>query len=550
MTARSPARWFDDVSVSHAVSSLEAEIAVNDDEIRAGKSAPVRGDESQKLAWGVLIIALGMLVLLVVGLMLFGKRDPDHQMGVRSIISLTCIFVLLPVGLYFGTKHFYGVKSERALQRYDALEQLTARLPALKFARCAKITGPSVGRIPWLASEIDTVVECDLHGDFRGHRLALLECTYVVDMTLTTLDSSIGGFASTVMSHVQHEHIHRRSLEAVLFLDPERSLPDLFSAGKKQPLNWYFKRQLQKNEIGEVTPLAGDGRWTVTSDSTRWAQGMPLRCEELLRGRPEAIVQVLGGYVVVIPQTWNTNLPKEMPHEAAELAENLAWACDVYESLRGEPVSTPVSRMNAASSPASAPRADAAYPAAAATARTAIELSTAQTERILAPSIPAAPSRKPRSVLQVLLGVAGFLLFGIGGITLLGIMALAAKVRGAPDWPTVDGRVLSAEVKERAGPQYSASIRYQFDAAGQQYEGDKRTLTTTEWLDDRAAVEEVVARYKDQPFKVYYNPRNPSEATLEPRMPDSGVEACVSIFAGLFMVTGMGLMYVGIRRPR
>lgn len=540
VSSHAPERWFDESSAAATVESLEAEIAQIDSEVRAGRFTPERGDQTQKMVWGVMIIALGFLLILVVALALFGKRDPNHQMDARGYISLAGIFILMPVGLYFGMKHLYGVKSERAKQRYDALVQLSARIPELKHAHHAKITGPSVGRIPWLASEMDTVVECDLHGDYRGHRLALFECTYVIDTTLTTLDSSFGGMASTVMSHIDHGHIHRWSLEAVVFLDPVLALPDAFSAEKKQPLNWYFKRQLQKNEIADVKPLPGD-RWVVTSDPTQWAWSVQARPDALLQARPDTIVQVMGGHVVVITKTWNCNLPKEKPHEEAEIEQNLAWACQVYDSLRGTAAGGPAPRVATAAVTRTAPEAGAAAVSPARAQQSPAEMAPAFVR----------PPVKPRTVLQIVLGVVGFLLFGVGCLFLLGLMILNSHVSGAAQWPTVEGRVVSAKVDERSGPSYSANIKYTFEVGGKRYEGDKRTLVATEWLDDRAEIDGAVAKYKvGEAVKVYHHPRNHHEACLEPRVTDNGMGTCVGVFSGLFAVIGMGLMYVGIRRPK
>lgn len=539
-----PARWFDESQAAAAVESLESELArIGDRRGDEGNAAPKH--DPQKLALGVGAICLGMLLLLVVGLALFGKRDPNHQLDARGIVSLTLIFVVLPVGLYFGTKHFYGVKAKRSQERLEALKRLAARSPALAEGRGARITGESVGRIPWLASELDTVVECDLHGVYRGRRLALLECTYVVDMTLTALESSYGGVAAKVMSHVDHEHVHRRSLAAVVFLDPIESLPDVFWAGRKQPLNWYFKRQLQQNSVDGAAPSVEGGRWVVSSDPAQWRRSVQ-GCAPLLQARPEAIVEALGGYVVVIPQTWNCNFPTEMPNDEATIEADLAWACDVYEALGG-----------------------AASPLAATAEPPALERSTplpaAASPTASAPPLPERPSKaapsskparqakpvKPRSALQLVLGVAGMLLFGVGCVLLAGIAALGAKAKAAVDWPTVEGRTTAAEVQERGGPQYSARVRYQYEVGGQRFEGDKRTLATTEWLTDRAAIEAVVAKYQaGSPATVYYHPRDPRDAVLEPRLVDGGMGAFVSVASALFAAVGTLMMVFGFRRPK
>lgn len=541
------ARWFDEAQVAEAVASLEGET----ERIRRASAdelpPPMRPDDSQKLAWGVVALVLGMLLILVVLLTLFGKRDPNHQIDARGYITLGLIFVGLPTGLFFGTKYFWGVRTKLLRERDGALQALAARVPSLKHGRMAKITGPSAGAIPWLASEIDVVVECDLCGEFRGHRLAMLQCTYVVDTTLTALESSLGGVAASVMSHVQHEHVHRRSLTAVVFFDPVPSLPDAFSAAKKQPLNWYFKRQLLKNGEEAPTPLADAARWIVASDAEAGRQLIQAPTAAHFQAAPEALLQVLGGYVVAIPALWLANHPTEMPCTDSAIEQNLNWACEVYESL-----------CPAGAGPAMPRRPQAAGSRAAAGGAVGVALvealAPARAQPLAAETRVVAPARptrtyKPRTALQIGAGLLGLCLAGMGSLGVLGLLALNAKAEGAKSWPTVEGRIVSAEVAERSGPEYSARIKYTYEVGSKRYNGDKATLVNIDWQADRAAVEAAVAaRQPGAVAKVYYNPKSHEEAVLEPRITDGGLGAFVMGVSVAAVFVGLALVVVGIRR--
>jgi hypothetical protein len=330
----------------------------------------------------------------------------------------------------------------------------------------------------------------------------------------------------------------------VIFFDPVAGLPDAYSAAKKQPLNWYFKRQLLKNGEEQPAPLADAARWIVASDAEAGRQLIQAPTAAQFRELPEAMLQVLGGYVVAIPSLWNSNRPVEMPNTEAGIERDLNWACDVYEALSvagGAPaVAAAPRRAVAAASVADAlmePR----------SARAVAPVAAAPMEPAQAP--PPRRAYKPRSALQIVAGLFGLLLLGGGLLGFFGVLALNAKAEGAKSWPTVEGRMVSAEVAERGGPQFSARVRYTYEVSGERYEGDKLTLATTEWLDDRAAIEAVVAqRQPGSPAKVYYNPKSPKEAVLEPRMADAGIGAFVMFVSAAMVLVSIALLYAGIRR--
>lgn len=531
-----PERWFSEAAVEDAVGSLHAEVA----KIRqlADDAGPARPDNSIRLAAGVLAIVLGGLALLVAVLVLFGKRDPNHQLDARSYIMLAAIFILLPGGLFVWAKFFYGKKEERRKQRDDALRQLVRGNPTLTFANGEKITGRSVGAVPWLASEIDKVVECDLHGSYRGHALTLLQCTYVVDMTLSAIEGSLGGLGklgATIMSHVEHGHIHRCTLEAVVFFEPIPELPDLFWAARKQPLNWYFKRH-----IGNIHPLDGQPAWLVSSDPRLCLMAISPKVEQLLALKPEAIVQVLGGCLVVIPQTWLANRPVAMPNQLDEIEKNLNWACDLCEALGGKGGLEP-RRFSAV--PAPAPTHQEAVPAGAAAV-------SPERAPVAAAPPPPAPAR-PSKAVRIAAIICGALAAVIGALTLFSMIFLTLKANRSITWPTADGRILEAKVGVKGEPanRWSAQVRYEYEVNGTRHEGNRLSIGSADWGTDRNLVEGQVARYpKGQAIKVYHDPDRHEDAVLEPGLGSS--LTCFMVFGVISLLAGAALLYYGIRRPR
>jgi hypothetical protein len=116
-----------------------------------------------------------------------------------------------------------------------------------------------------------------------------------------------------------------------------------------------------------------------------------------------------------------------------------------------------------------------------------------------------------------------FLFIGVVSL-ILGILAVS-RGRSSRSWPTVDGAIVAStlEVSSRRNPQrgthrdlYSARVEYAYEVEGRPYSG--RTVrygvpATT----DRAAAQQTLGRYSaGAPVQVYYDPRDPSRAVLEP----------------------------------
>jgi hypothetical protein len=106
--------------------------------------------------------------------------------------------------------------------------------------------------------------------------------------------------------------------------------------------------------------------------------------------------------------------------------------------------------------------------------------------------------------------------FGIGLAASVGLDYVSAQT--AKEWQVVQGRVLDSKLGYSSGPKgpsYWADIRYTYDL------GDKRLVGTTVGfgprIGSRDAAEDAVTKFPaGKQVSVYLNPRDPSEAVLEP----------------------------------
>ncbi len=134
--------------------------------------------------------------------------------------------------------------------------------------------------------------------------------------------------------------------------------------------------------------------------------------------------------------------------------------------------------------------------------------------------------------------------------TLFGIYFIALS-RQAASWPSVTGHVVSTQVRtdhsqtdrglsaaERARTQrYYPDIHYRWSVDGQVYSGSRYRLGTShEKFDSREQAEAAAARFPAQStLPVYYDPRNPAQAVLDPG-------ASVGVYAPL----PLGLLFLGV----
>jgi hypothetical protein len=221
-------------------------------------------------------------------------------------------------------------------QRDSSIRQLVDRSPTLENGRLARILGESVGKLPWLECDGGVTVRCNLFGAHRDHPLALLEC----DHSVSVLHAN---GRATITSSGSKSPVERWTAEGVVFFRPLRSLPDLFVSGANDPFCRYFKRWLKRSgheaDSCELAGVPGADIWSASSEPEQASALITPELAELLVLRPGAVVQVMGGFCVVIPRMWSCHGPSEMARDAFEIEMDLDFACAVYEALRsaGQP---------------------------------------------------------------------------------------------------------------------------------------------------------------------------------------------------------------------
>ncbi len=91
-------------------------------------------------------------------------------------------------------------------------------------------------------------------------------------------------------------------------------------------------------------------------------------------------------------------------------------------------------------------------------------------------------------------------------------------------WPSVPGRVLRSFITEKTGhyedrgyvTEYQARVEYEFSVDSQQFSGNRIQFGGPQPSEDLDWVRTVVNYYTDNPeVDVYYDPRKPSQCTLE-----------------------------------
>jgi hypothetical protein len=90
----------------------------------------------------------------------------------------------------------------------------------------------------------------------------------------------------------------------------------------------------------------------------------------------------------------------------------------------------------------------------------------------------------------------------------------------SPHWPTVEGRIVSMRVRERQsawGTEWMPDINYHYVVGGRHYQNTHLTASRDIRWKSREALNDFLSRYVARDtVDVYYNPRDASEAMLEP----------------------------------
>lgn len=154
----------------------------------------------------------------------------------------------------------------------------------------------------------------------------------------------------------------------------------------------------------------------------------------------------------------------------------------------------------------------------------------------------------------------------VGGLALIfgavGVWVLVTYRRGkqkaqeSAAWPSVMGKVLEAYVTSHTEIDsegesvevYAPRVVYEYAVNGVSYRGDRLAVGPVATSRNRRSAEQEVARYPEGgEVRVFYNPQNPAEAVLQPRLQAGNAMLILGIiFLGLaaFIACGGGFMLI------
>ena len=147
--------------------------------------------------------------------------------------------------------------------------------------------------------------------------------------------------------------------------------------------------------------------------------------------------------------------------------------------------------------------------------------------------------------------VLGFgVLFSYLGLKIIGDEIQSwRKAIASQEWSSSAGRVISSELHIAYGRRatYYPRAKYSYTVAGQNYTGE-RIAFAWRGVFDRQAAEKVVERYPPrQMVKVFYDPRQPDDATLDRNFPWPIFELFIGVLVVLcpgVTCAGMGISFI------
>jgi hypothetical protein len=153
-----------------------------------------------------------------------------------------------------------------------------------------------------------------------------------------------------------------------------------------------------------------------------------------------------------------------------------------------------------------------------------------------------------------------FLIFLGSGVLLLGLafavwmFVTKRQGQGIANWPSTEGQILKADVVklERETPSgivrtYTPVVSYTYGVAGQPYTSRRINFLPDDsaTYSDKDRAQQAIAPYlAEAAVRVYYNPTNPKQATLEKPRPVA--HNSVLLYGIVLMGVGAGLIALGI----
>jgi len=157
-----------------------------------------------------------------------------------------------------------------------------------------------------------------------------------------------------------------------------------------------------------------------------------------------------------------------------------------------------------------------------------------------------------------------FLIAPLGGLCMYNAIAQYRQAGASRDWPTTQGEVTSSKIRTEISTSsetrsrrhggsgrstetrtYHGDICYAYTVAGRQYEGG-RVVVGEFGTGNRGRAEEIVTKYPPgSSVTVYYDPKQPSVAVLEPGT--SGGSLPLFAFGLVVSATAVGLGWLALK---
>ncbi len=330
MTCLTNARWFEPGVIAVAARALMAEVV---ESCKASSSQRERYSERQLRALNdkTILFLIGAATFIAAVLYVpeflpgdwLAKDNNLHQV-------VKWILIVVPLGFCFTSKQ----RLRRAVRRLRTHESCIAKLcqdhPTLQDTWHLPVLGESIEVLPHLPTGCKSRVHCNLFGEYRSHALAMLETEYREQATIDA-QKLLGQLQAGILKDTDREQFSRhRIAETIVFFRPLAALPDLFLGGSSEPL-CAFQPQWVKNAGGVLrqslvqTPF-GNSVHAFSSCPQIAAQLFSPELNELLIFRPTALVQVIGGFVIVVPRSWNAATPMDTAVTPFEIQLDLDFA--------------------------------------------------------------------------------------------------------------------------------------------------------------------------------------------------------------------------------
>lgn len=336
-------RWFDPAQLSEAARSLMSEVGQACDAVSDGIHKPRYSQRRLSLLQIKTVIFLMAVVGFLGAILIKPDLMPWDWLAKDNNLhsAVKYILIIVPIGFGVAAK----ARLRRARQRTDVhdscIQKLTNQFPQLRDARLTPVVGPSVNVLPHLVTNCRAITRCSLFGEYRDQPLAMFESEYTAAATLDAKQVFDRAQAQLLSDPDKEQFSRLRTAEAIVFFRPQPQLPDMFLAGKDEPLSRYQSRWVKaaggQPESAHVAALQGTKFEAFCHCAASAVQAISPELIELLSLRPKSLVQVMGGFVVIVPRSWAAATPMETATAAFEIQLDLDFACAVYHTLAGNP---------------------------------------------------------------------------------------------------------------------------------------------------------------------------------------------------------------------